>query len=271
MSLVDSHCHIQSILLNNPADLTYQKWQKLALSVPEVIANAQRNDVQQLIVVSCNLEESMLALRLTRDHSNCYPAIGIHPHEADRYIDLSFVHKFREWIENNQQIKAIGECGLDYFYNHSTKVHQQKVFEAQLDLAVSYNLPMIFHVRAALDDFYKLANKYLPKLPAGVLHSYTDSLYNLKKGLDFGLFIGVNGIATFNRDQQLNEVFKAIPLDRLVLETDAPYLTPTPYRGTINEPKYIKTIAQYLSGVYDLSYSQLARQTTINAQQLFNI
>jgi TatD DNase family protein len=144
-----------------------------------------------------------------------------------------------------------------------------EALEAQIKIALKHNLPIIFHVREAFADFWPIFDKY-PGI-RGELHSFTDSSANLKIALDRGLYIGVNGISTFTKDETQKDIFDSIPLDRLLLETDAPFLTPAPLRGKVNQPAYVKLVAQYHANRRELSLEEIALATTANARKLFNI
>jgi len=272
MQLVDSHCHIQSINADK-ANHTVDLWQSANLTVDEVIARANEAGVIKFICVGCDLDDSYEALSLASSHDNCFASIGIHPHEADHYIDLKHTsEQFKHLIEADKQHKivAIGECGLDYFYQYSSAANQKEVLKLQLELAKSYNLPLIFHVRQAFDDFWPIFDDYSGQVK-GVIHSYTDNKVNLDKALERKLFIGVNGIATFIKQADQLEVIKAIPTANLLLETDAPYLTPVPYRGNINEPKHVKTILEFLAKLKSEEVEYIANTTTFNANLLFGL
>lgn len=167
------------------------------------------------------------------------------------------------------KIVAIGECGLDYFYGHSSKQDQEKALRYQIELALEYDLPMIFHVREAFDDFWPIFDDY--QGIRGVLHSFTDSSTHLSKAIARGLYIGVNGIMTFTKIPEQLEVARHIPLDRLVLETDSPFLTPAPLRGTVNEPAHVLLVARFLSDLRQISLQEVALHTTSNARQLFSL
>jgi TatD DNase family protein len=168
-----------------------------------------------------------------------------------------------------QKIIAIGECGLDYFYGHSSKADQVKALHFQIELALERNLPLIFHVRDAFDDFWPILDSY--KNLRGVIHSFTDSAHNLEKALQRGLYIGVNGIMTFTKNQWQLEVAKNIPLDQLLIETDAPFLTPVPHRGKVNEPAHALLVARFLAGLRGEAPESVAAATTNNARALFSI
>lgn len=273
LELVDTHCHIQSIAAetNDQAEhSTRELWAKAeALSPDGVIQAAIDSGVTKMICVGCDLADSRLAVDFVQNRPACWASIGIHPHEADSYVGQT--DKLAEFshLLSGSKIVAIGECGLDYFYNHSDKSSQQAILRFQIELAIKHDLPMIFHVRDAFDDFWQIYDEYQPI--RGVLHSYTDNLENLQKALDRKLFIGVNGIATFAKDSGQLDVYRAVPLDSLVLETDSPFLTPTPYRGTINEPKRVVNIADFVADLRDLDLEKLSALTTSNARNLFGV
>jgi TatD DNase family protein len=167
------------------------------------------------------------------------------------------------------KVVAIGECGLDYYYGHSPKEKQIEVMKFQIELAMKHDLPVIFHVRDAFDDFWPVFDSYTGV--RGVLHSFTDSAENLHKAMARDLYIGVNGIATFAKKPEQLAVYREVPLQKLLLETDAPFLTPVPYRGNINEPKRVRTIMEFLAGLRGEDRDVLARATTRNVQKLFGI
>jgi TatD DNase family protein len=254
MQLVDTHCHIHS--------------KDYKLDIDKVYEDAKDSGVDKLICIGTDLEDSKLAVEFANKHLNTWASIGIHPHEADKYTDNKLLEVF-SLQTTSKKVVAIGECGLDYFYNHSSKKAQEKVLRYQIELATKHQLPLIFHVRNGFDDFWPILDSY-PKI-RGVLHSFTDDQSNLDKAIERGLFIGVNGIATFSKNPSQIEVYKQIPLANLVLETDAPYLTPTPFRGMICEPKHVKIIADFLAKLRGETSGVIADQTTENANLLFRI
>jgi len=266
--LVDTHCHIQSIGQNEGERTTRQLWAKSGLKADQVIDAAAQAGVTRLICVGCDLADSRLAVDFVAERDSCWASIGIHPHEAKHHLSGEKLAKFAALAEQ-PKVVAIGECGLDYYYGHSPKADQLKVLEFQLELASTAGLPLIFHVREAFDDFWPVVRNFSDV--KGVLHSFTDNAANLAKGLDRGFYIGVNGIATFAKDNDLLTVYKSVPLERLLLETDAPFLTPTPHRGSINEPQRITDVAAFLAGLRDENLEELARATTDNARRLFAI
>ena len=187
--------------------------------------------------------------------------VGVHPHETkDGYRDI-------KGLIGSPKLVAVGEIGLDYFYDHSPRAVQLEALHWQIELALRSNLPIIFHVREAFDDFWPVFDNFTGI--RGVMHSFTDSQANLDRALGHGLFVGLNGISTFTRDPAQQAVLAAIPLSKLLLETDAPFLTPTPFRGRVNEPAFVKNIAEHQAAVRGISVEQIAAATSTNAQTLF--
>ena len=247
--LVDTHCHIHE---------SYE------LPIDEVISRAQVAGVYEYICVGTSEQSSEQAIEFAENHAGAYAAIGVHPHDTkDGYEKIALL------AGSSSKIVAVGEIGLDYFYTHSPREIQMIALESQIQTALKHNLPIIFHVREAFDDFWPIFDKY-PGIK-GVLHSFTDSAENLSVALERGLYIGVNGISTFTKDEAQKAVFDSIPLDRLLVETDAPFLTPAPFRGTVNEPAYVKLVAEYHANRRGISLEEIATATTANARALFNI
>lgn len=250
--LVDTHCHIHDEEFFTP---------ELA---EKAYAKARHDDIDML-VVGTSQSDSEAAVRFAQSHERVWPIVGVHPHEAKDGVEgiggiLS---------RNAKEVVAIGEIGLDYFYSHSPRDVQLAALEQQLQWARDYNLPVSFHVREAFEDFWPVFDNFSGI--RGVLHSFTDTIDNLDQGLARGLYVAVNGISTFTKDERQKTMFMAIPLDRLVLETDAPFLTPSPFRGKMNEPGMVSEVAKYHAKARGVEYSKLARQTTANAERLFGL
>lgn len=250
--LVDTHCHIH--------DADYP------LDALETMARARAAGVQKLICVGTSENSSAVALEFAGQHNDIFASIGVHPHDTkegwEKIAELSSE-------QNDNKLVAVGEIGLDYFYSHSPRDIQIQALESQIQTAIDHNLPIIFHVREAFADFWPIFDNFHGI--RGELHSFTDTKANLEEGLKRGLFIGVNGISTFTKDAAQKEMFSSIPLDRLLLETDAPFLTPAPKRGTINEPAFVGLVASAQARARQLSDDELAAATTANAQALFSI
>lgn len=244
--LIDTHCHIHE--------------SSYPLDIAEVLSRLESAGVSTYVCVGTSIESSREAIDFCAQHDRAFASVGVHPHDTKDGYDIGE-------LARQPGVIAIGEIGLDYYYSHSPKQTQVMALRAQLDVAVQCDLPVIFHVREAFDDFWPIFDSYEGRI-RGVLHSFTDTKENLQKALDRGLYIGVNGISTFTKDDVQREMFDAIPLDRLLFETDAPFLTPHPFRGKVNEPAFVRTVAEYHAQRRRLSLEAIALQTTKNAQAL---
>lgn len=247
--LVDTHCHI-----HEPYDLP----------IGDVTDRAQEAGVMSMICVGTSEESSHQAVKFSRFREGIYASIGVHPHETKEGYD-----EIAKLAGTSEKIVAVGEIGLDYFYTHSPRETQIAALKAQIEVALKHDLPIIFHVREAFDDFWPIFDSY--QGIKGVLHSFTDSKENMQKAIEKGLYIGVNGISTFTKDETQKDMFDAIPLDRILFETDAPFLTPTPYRGKVNEPAYVKVVAEYHAQRRGISLEEISEASTQNARALFTL
>ncbi len=244
MYFIDSHCHLH--------DQEFFDLQK----AEQALQKATYCNVKQIIVIGTSERDSLAAAKFAQAHTDVFYSYGVHPSEAAFLNDLQFASL------DGQSPIAIGEVGLDYHYQPIDRKAQIKLFERMLELATARDLPLIFHVREAFDDFFAIIEN-TPNL-RGVVHSFTDSKKNLRKVLDHGFYVGVNGLATYS-------TLPTPPLERILLETDAPFLTPEPFRGTINEPAYVPDIAKWLAVKLEVPVEQIAEITTQNAKRLFNL
>lgn len=245
--LIDTHCHIHES--NYPLD------------IGDVLARARHHGVNQMICVGTNEQSSKEAVEFAGNHEHVYAAIGVHPHDTkDGYQGI-------ESLFADSNVVAVGEIGLDYFYAHSPREVQIQALEVQMQMALDHNKPIIFHVRDAFDDFWPIFDNFAGI--RGELHSFTDTKEQLERALARGLYIGVNGISTFTKDEAQKEMFASIPMERLLLETDAPFLTPVPFRGKVNEPAFVRSVAEHHAKIRGLSLDDIAAATTANATALF--
>lgn len=249
----DTHCHIHESSYDDSEG---------------ALRRAIDSGVSRIVCIGTDNNSSIEALEFSKKHEGVWASVGAHPHDAkDGYSEVEKLAKSGE-----RKIVAIGEIGLDYFYNYSPREVQIEAFEAQLQLAYDNNLPVVFHVREAFDDFWPIFRNFPGT--RGVLHSFTDSLENMEKAVSEGLFIGINGISTFSKDDSQRQVWDSVPLESMLLETDAPFLTPVPHRGKVNEPAFVRNVAEYHAqrrkerGA-ELEY--IARVTSANASKLFSI
>lgn len=268
VDLIDTHCHLHEI--EEALTPTHERWfaDKQVRTADGVLDAAWQDGVRKVICIGTSLADSELAVKFAATHENAWASIGIHPHEAKEHRFSAMQERFAA-LADAERVVAVGECGLDYYYNLSPKQDQEALLRFQIELALKHDLPLSFHVRDAFDDFWPIFDEY--EGVRGVLHSFTDTRENLEKGLGRGLYIGVNGIATFARDEAKTVINRTIPLDRLLFETDAPYLTPHPYRGRVCEPKHVRVTAEYLAELRSISLEEIARITTANAKKLFRI
>lgn len=271
MEIVDTHCHIHEAQFDiGGEDPVRAKWLRSQKGDPDkIIADAVAADVAQMICVGCDVDDSSVAVEFVQGRPQVWASIGIHPHEAKRYMNNSDDLVRFAGLASRQKVVAVGECGLDYFYNHSDKKDQQRILRYQIELALQHDLPMVFHVRDAFDDFWPIFDSY--KDVRGVIHSFTADRKVLDEVLRRGLYVGLNGIMTFTKDRDQLEAAKAVPLENLLIETDAPFLTPAPERGKICEPKHAATTLSFVAELLGRTDKQVADASTRNARRLFNL
>jgi len=247
--LIDSHCHIHDL-------------QFFPENREEVYRRAIEAGVEMLLVGTSQVD-SRAAVEFAASHEGTWAVVGVHPHEAkDDWQQIKQL-----LAEKPEKLVGVGEIGLDYFYNHSPREIQIKALEEQLQWALDYNLPVSFHVREAYDDFWPVFENFTGV--RGVLHSFTDTAQALEKALGKGLYIGVNGISTFTKSTTQQEMFLEIPLNKIMFETDAPFLTPSPFRGRINEPVFVREVAKHQAEARSLPLDDVIAAATANTRALF--
>lgn len=250
--LVDTHAHIHQ------ADFDDDR--------SEVLDRARAAGVDKMLCVATDALDSQLAVDLAKKHDNLWATVGLHPHEASRR-EAAMIEMNE--LARDQKVVAIGECGLDYYYEHAPRDDQIKALQSQIELALKVKKPLVFHVRDAFDDFFSTIREY--KNVTGVVHSFTGDEATLNKVLEANLYVAFNGIMTFTKDQDQLMAAKLCSPDCMLLETDCPFLTPTPHRGQRNEPANTKIIAEFLANLRGESFDELAAATTANAEKLFGI
>ena len=249
--LVDSHCHIHN--------KGY-----FELAPDEILQHAHKNGVDKCIVIGTDPKDSEVACKFALQHKEVWWTYGYHPNDYDgnKAKLESDLKKAKNNVLKSEKLVAIGEIGLDYHSDGYNRDWQAYLLENMLQIAQDMQLPVSFHIRDAFDDFWPIFDNF--HLPTSVLHSYSDSEENLEKGVAKGFFFGVNGLSTFAQ-------IPHPPLERIILETDAPFLTPKPFRGTINKPGYVKNIADWAAEYYQVAFDQVAAITTANVEKLFKI
>ncbi|MCS6831156.1 MAG: TatD family hydrolase [Armatimonadota bacterium] len=248
----DTHCH-----LNHP---------DFAHDAQQVWSRAQEAGVHQAIVVGYDLASSEAAIQIATAYDGCWASVGVHPHDAAQCTQDALSLLQQRALQ--PQVAAIGEIGLDYYRNLSPKNVQQQAFERQIQIASQLNLPVIIHCRNAYDDLLDILSRH--PLP-GVLHCFSGELHHARRAVEMGWYLGIGGVATFKNAHSLREVVQQTPLERLLLETDAPYLAPVPHRGKRNEPSYIPLIAEVVASLKNIPIEEVARITTQNARCLFRL
>lgn len=238
-----------------------------------MIARAHEAGVEAFVTIGCDLATSRSAVALADQHSFVYASIGVHPHEA-KHIQDTWYEEFRR-LAKNRKVVAYGEIGLDYHYNHSSPNEQRERFREQIQLARELRLPVIIHTREAQEDTIAILKEENASEVGGVFHCFSGDAWLAKDALDLGFYLSFSGILTFQNATMLRDIARTVPLERLLIETDCPYLTPVPHRGKRNEPAFVALVAQQLAalraGEPDMSVDMIGRVTTSNARRLFKI
>jgi TatD DNase family protein len=251
--LIETHCHLDY------------------LDGEQLTATLQRSrdvGIQRIITIAVSPDNLAPVLALAHREDDVWATQGIHPHEAEG-LDSEVLERIREQA-GDPRVVAIGEIGLDYFYDHADRRAQWRAFEQQLALAADLDLPVVIHTREADDDTRTILENFRSSLRRrGVIHSFTSSLELAEFCLDEGFMLGFNGIATFNRADNVREVVAATPIEQLLLETDSPYLTPVPYRGKPNAPYYLPFVAEKVADIHGLDPEVLLEQVQRNSLRLF--
>ena len=248
---IDTHCHLSK---EDYGD------------VDLVIKKAAGNNVKALIASGCDKKGISEALEISNKYPNVFLALGYHPSEARTTTDSDLL-ELETIVKENSKVVAIGEIGLDYYWDKDNKEEQKELFRKQLKLAKRLNLPVVIHSRDAFQDTYDILKEEQVK---GVIHCFSGNLDNAKMYLSLGFSLGIGGVVTF-KNTNLKETLKSIPLERVVLETDSPYLAPTPHRGEKNTPEYIPLIAEEISRIYEIPLEEVEKITCENAKKIFNL
>jgi TatD DNase family protein len=223
--------------------------------------------VTRLLVIGFDRTSSRLALRMATEHSGVQAVIGIHPESAAEWCDEEAADLKAFALDNRRDVVALGEIGLDYYWDSVARDLQKGVFEDQLTVAAELDLPVVIHCRDAYTDVIDTLERR--SFHRAVLHCFTGTESEARRAVDLGLYIGVGGIATFKKSEDLRATVATVPLERILIETDAPYLAPQPWRGKRNEPAYIVAVAQMLASVKGQSVDEIAAATSTNADRLF--
>ncbi len=251
--MIDTHSHINMIE---------------SLSLDEIIKNAFDNGIDKIIVPSAYPADMENIMDLVNKYDNVYGMLGIHPSEVKSWDD-SFIEKIKNYAKNSK-IAAIGEIGLDYYWDKSFNDLQKEVFIKQIKLANELNLPIDIHDREAHKDTYDIIQEHNNGSKV-IMHCFSGSVEFARECVKAGFYLGIGGVVTFKNAVKMKEVAKDIPLERILLETDAPYLTHVPFRGKENQPAYVKYVAEEIASLRGISVEEVAQITTENAKTVFNI
>ncbi|MBV9496999.1 MAG: TatD family hydrolase [Acidobacteria bacterium] len=248
MIFTDSHCH---------------------LTMSDAAANLERaraEGVRGFVVPATKLDDAQPSVSIAQQHGDVWAAVGFHPHEAKDCDDAAFAEI--ESLASDERVVAIGECGLDYHYDHSPRDVQRAVLERHIDLAKRLDKPVIIHNRESTSDLLEILGRVGWR---GIIHSFTETEDVAKKLVDLGYYISFSGIVTFRSADTLRIAAKSVPHDRVLIETDTPYLAPVPFRGRDNEPAYVIKVAELLGQLWGMPVEEVAAQTTANFEAAFSV
>jgi len=255
IELIDSHCHI--IFENFEKDLE------------EVVSRWRSKGVKKLLHACCELSEIPKLQKISQKFDELYYSVGLHPLEADKW-ELNSKSILKNAAQGDSRVVAIGELGLDFFKSDNTN-KQKKALVPQMDLAYELELPVIIHCREAANEMIKICNELSKKgkCPKGVLHCWSGSPDEMKQFLDLGFYISFSGIVTFPKAYEIHECARIVPKDRYLIETDAPFLAPVPYRGKRNEPAFVESVAKCIADLRSSEFKIIADESSRNAEDLF--
>ncbi|MFT5082266.1 MAG: TatD DNase family protein [Lentisphaeria bacterium] len=253
--LVDSHCHLDRLELS-----------KYPTGLDGAVEAAHAQGVSHMLCVCISEKNKNDVLAIAHKYPNIYASVGVHPTDVEG--EVVSCETLKEWAEASKVV-AIGETGLDYYHSQDFVAKQRQSFIHHLEVAGDLALPVIVHTRNAREDTIALIREHGNQDSAGVMHCFTEDWGMARKALDLNFYISISGIVTFNSAAELRDVVRQVPIDRLLVETDSPYLAPVPYRGKPNEPKYVKEVAQYIADLKGLSFDDLCEVTSANFFRLF--
>ncbi len=251
--MIDTHSHINMIE---------------GLTLEEIIKEAKDNGVEKIILPAASLSDIDTVYEIADKYEDVYGLLGIHPSEVKDWTD-KLIDKIKEYSKN-KKIVGIGEIGLDYYWDKSFNYQQKEVFIKQIELANELNFPISIHDREAHKDTFDILQEH-NKSSTIVMHCFSGSVEFMQECVKQGWYIALGGVVTFKNAIKVKEVAKQVPLDKLLLETDAPYLTPVPYRGKENHPAYVRYVAQEIASIRGISFEEIDEITTINAKKIFGL
>ncbi|WFA08503.1 TatD family hydrolase [Tissierella sp. Yu-01] len=253
---IDSHAHLDDERFDGDRD--------------NLINSLKDNKIDLVFNIGADIESSKASVELANKYENIYAVVGVHPHDA-KDVDKNYLETLRE-LSKKEKVVAIGEIGLDYYYDNSPRDIQRKAFKEQLNLAKELDLPVVIHTRDAMQETFDILKEAAQdgKL-RGIMHCYSGSVEMAMEYIKLGFYISLGGPVTFKKSKVAKEVAVAVPFDKLLIETDSPYLTPEPYRGKRNEPMFVRYTAEMIAELRGISVEELAKATSNNAKAIFGI
>jgi len=253
--LIDTHAHLD--------------FPEFIDDIPSIISRSNKSGIETIITIGIDIASSRKAASLAESYPEIYSSAGLHPHGA-AILNDSKLGEFRQLLLKDRVV-AVGEIGLDYFRDRKPRPVQIECMKQQIELAVDTRKPVVFHIREAWEDFFRTVPDYAPRLSGAVMHCFSGNWEIAEKCLAMGFFLSIPGVVTFPKADILQEVARRAPLERLLVETDAPYLTPVPYRGKTNEPAYVLHTAEMVAKLRNEPFDKVAEQTTLNARSVFRL
>ena len=252
--MIDSHCHLNYIENSG--------------TINDLVTNASENGVHTIINIGTDLKSSQTSVDLSKRFVSVFATVGIHPSDS-KHADDKTLETIKE-LSKEKKVVAIGEIGLDYYRDYSPRDVQKKIFIRQLEMAVETRLPIVIHTREAFDDTYDIVKEYAPDIPGGVFHCFPGTVAEAEKVFNLGFVISVGGVITYKK-ATMADVARDVPLDKILLETDAPFLTPVPFRGKTNRPALVKYVYQHLADLKQLEFSEVEKTVDRTVQKLFKL
>lgn len=249
--MIDTHCHINMEDFNEDYD--------------QVIHDAIEAGVDKMIAIGVNKETNLKAIELADKYPQVFATVGIHPGDVDDETT-----KGLEELFSHPKVIAVGECGMDLYWRQDNIELQRKIFVEQIELSIKHHMPLVIHTRNSFTEALECVKPYKGEV-FGVFHCFSSDLEDAKKAVDYGFYVGIDGPVTFKNAKEIKDIAKEIPLDKILIETDSPYLTPHPFRGKRNEPKRLPYIAQAIADIKNISLEEVIEQTTRNAYKLFEL
>ncbi len=252
--MIDSHCHID-----------FNDYDK---NRPDIIKEALSSGVHTIINIGADLQTSRNSVELAQRYDCVYASVGVHPHDAKTYDNN--VEKELLKLMGHHKVKAVGEIGLDFYRDLSPRNVQEKVFRRQLEIAIDQKLPIVIHTRDSFEETIKIVREYKSKLSGGVFHCFPGTAEDAHRVIDMGFYISVGGVITYPK-AKMAQTAKEVPIEKILLETDSPYLTPVPYRGKTNQPAYVRYVRNKLAELKEMSVTEVEKITDRNSQKMYGL